>query len=478
MLLWARWAGFVLCLVAAGLFVFHRDVGAPLFALVVALCCLVVLIAPWRQGFQPRRLALLPSLAGLSFLAALVSGIFPFDVNTSSTFRAADGFVFVAYGLLAAWILLLSRRLSSGLGWTTLLDVAAAAIGASLAFWTVAVGAMFGGQQIESALLIASYPMFDIILVTLAVHLALRLARFAPAMAWLLGSLVLLLVLDTAMGLVLLTSGVAYSAFAAAQIFGFFGFAVAASHPTLVELTQPHPDLGARREGRERIVLIMLTLTPAILAAGIPPESTADGVVRAALVAALLGVVSLRVWRTLANLSQSESHHYFRATHDHLTGLLNRSALMDELDSRLRVDAEHGRCTAAMFLDIDYFKEINDTWGHAAGDRILHHVADGLPHRLRREDVLARHGGDEFVVLASVEDLADVSVLADRVLAFFERPVKITSSHTHSVSPSIGVAVSRPDDGVRGTDLIRRADEAMYEAKRRGRARWILAGQV
>lgn len=126
-----------------------------------------------------------------------------------------------------------------------------------------------------------------------------------------------------------------------------------------------------------------------------------------------------------------------------------------------------------LFLDCDHFKHVNDTWGHVAGDALLRDIATRLPTRLRDTDVLGRHGGDEFVVMATVSGQADAAALAQRVHAFSEEPVRILPGRVHTITPSIGVAVAPPDDRMSTDELVGRADIAMYEAKQRGRGRFV-----
>jgi len=162
-----------------------------------------------------------------------------------------------------------------------------------------------------------------------------------------------------------------------------------------------------------------------------------------------------------------------QATHDPLTGLPNRTLLLDRLDQALRRARRNQRRVAVLFLDLDHFKVVNDSLGHGLGDRLLISIAGRLQKTLRPADTVARFGGDEFVVLC--EDLVsqqDAVAIAERVNDAISGPFVIDDAEVF-VGVSIGIAF--PDDNEADPEtLIRDADAAMYQAKDRGRARWVI----
>lgn len=164
----------------------------------------------------------------------------------------------------------------------------------------------------------------------------------------------------------------------------------------------------------------------------------------------------------------------YRATHDSLTGLLNREALMDYVESALRPSGDPPTPAApigVLFIDLDRFKMVNDTLGHAAGDDLLRIVVDRIRAVLRDGDTLARLGGDEFVILCEDADAAAAMRVAERVTRAVAQPVGL-GHETAFVSASIGVTISGPDSTA--ASLLRDADVAVYRAKADGRARSVL----
>jgi diguanylate cyclase (GGDEF)-like protein/PAS domain S-box-containing protein len=154
------------------------------------------------------------------------------------------------------------------------------------------------------------------------------------------------------------------------------------------------------------------------------------------------------------------------ARYDDLTGLPNRRLFHDRLRIALARARRTDKRAALLFVDIDHFKEVNDTLGHAAGDRLLQEVAERLTQCARRSDTVARLGGDEFIVLA--EELArpeDAQLIADKIRAAVCAPLAIGERTVH-VSASVGIALF-PDDGEQADQLLRLADGAMYEDKQR-----------
>jgi diguanylate cyclase (GGDEF)-like protein/PAS domain S-box-containing protein len=172
-----------------------------------------------------------------------------------------------------------------------------------------------------------------------------------------------------------------------------------------------------------------------------------------------------------AQLQDAKARAQHLADHDALTGLPNRRLLEDRLTQALAMSQRNREHTAVMFVDLDRFKNINDSLGHAAGDELLKEVSQRLVRQLRTGDTICRIGGDEFVlVLPQIKRLADVAQLAHKVIEQLSAPLLVEEREL-VVTPSVGIAVF-PDDGRDAETLIRNADAAMYHAKEAGRANY------
>jgi len=162
-----------------------------------------------------------------------------------------------------------------------------------------------------------------------------------------------------------------------------------------------------------------------------------------------------------------------KAERDFLTGLPNRALLTDRLEQAIALATRHGKKVALMFLDLDRFKEINDSLGHPVGDGVLQSVAKRLQEALRKSDTVSRQGGDEFVVLLSeVESVHDAVVIAQKLIATMAAP-HFVAGHLLRVTLSIGISVY-PENGRVAETVLANADTAMYHTKRNGRNNYSL----
>jgi diguanylate cyclase (GGDEF)-like protein len=176
-----------------------------------------------------------------------------------------------------------------------------------------------------------------------------------------------------------------------------------------------------------------------------------------------------------ARLRKAHEQAEAAATTDALTGLANRRGFENSF-ARTLSEAERGGAFLLLHLDLDHFKEINDTLGHAAGDKVLIHVASVLRAELRGQDVSARIGGDEFVALVRGRfDDESAQRLATRLIAGIERFAPATGASVR-LSASVGAVLSQRHPAPRTDHLLAMADAALYGAKRAGRARCVVAG--
>ncbi|WP_171013603.1 EAL domain-containing protein [Chitinivorax sp. B] len=164
-------------------------------------------------------------------------------------------------------------------------------------------------------------------------------------------------------------------------------------------------------------------------------------------------------------MAQELSH---QASHDYLTGLPNRMLMQDRLDQAIANASRNGGKLGLLFLDLDHFKHVNDTLGHAIGDLMLKEVANRLIRCVRESDTVSRQGGDEFVVLlTNVESPVDVASVAQKILYTMAEPM-ILDGHVLSMQTSLGISLF-PDDAMDSSSLARTADAALYFAKEHGR---------
>lgn len=180
------------------------------------------------------------------------------------------------------------------------------------------------------------------------------------------------------------------------------------------------------------------------------------------------------------NLRSAADRAHQLAYHDQLTGLPNRVMLLEQLDAAIATARRHDQMLAVVFLDLDNFKQVNDSLGHGQGDRLLVVVADILRGCLRTEDLVARSeayagdgivarlGGDEFtILLPAIRKPCDARHVAERILGALEQPIAV-GAHEHTLGASIGITLF-PEDGDDAATLLKNADVAMYHAKGKGK---------
>jgi diguanylate cyclase (GGDEF)-like protein len=221
-------------------------------------------------------------------------------------------------------------------------------------------------------------------------------------------------------------------------------------------------DAAHRREGtatlRER----------AIRAADTVQAASDDHLVMAQQANAQLVISVIEAHKLAEQVETTKTQLHHLAHHDVLTGLPNRMLLQDRLSQAIELAHRQGTQLAMLFMDLDRFKHINDSLGHAVGDQLLQSVAQRLVSCVRHSDTISRQGGDEFVVLLSnIKHAEDAALSAQKILAALTAPHLIDQLELH-VSVSIGIS-TYPDDGQDAETLLKNADSAMYHAKESGR---------
>lgn len=171
----------------------------------------------------------------------------------------------------------------------------------------------------------------------------------------------------------------------------------------------------------------------------------------------------------LAAAKDQEQAARHAAFHDPLTGLPNRVLFSDRLEHGIAQAKRHGWTMAVLFVDLDDFKSINDSYGHDVGDRVLEIIAQRLKDNTRADDTVCRHGGDEFLyLLMEIRDEKDITAIVEKIIKAIEEPCEL-SVRTLVISPIVGASIGisiYPKDAVTADALIKSADKAMYRAKR------------
>jgi diguanylate cyclase (GGDEF)-like protein len=220
--------------------------------------------------------------------------------------------------------------------------------------------------------------------------------------------------------------------------------------------------------------MILLSLGPCIpgaLLAGEPLIYIAF--LQVPLYLAAMTAAAFKLNKMLVATMRGERENDHRARHDPLTGLSNRTELVDAIASGLGADRD-GKALALLFLDLDDFKAVNDTFGHVGGDRLLKMVAERLQRALPAGDLAARIGGDEFVVLAAGLTHEQACALGQRLIHDLVPAYKLGDGMTATIGVSVGIAMA-PEHGRDPELLLAVADAALYEAKSNGKSRCCIA---
>ena len=331
-----------------------------------------------------------------------------------------------------------------------------------------------GGETHLARILLLAYPSADVLLVVLTVLLLTRAGGARTALSMVAVGVVALGVSDSSfayLGAVGLYDG---GLIDLGWIGGFLLIALAGAcpePPSHAGRLSDEPDRVASASVLPYVPVLVALAVVAALTTFVRPLTTPEMLVSCAIVLCLLGRQYLAVRdnaRLARELMRREEQLRHQAFSDSLTGLANRALFRDRLEHVLELHARDGRPVAVVFLDLDDFKTVNDSFGHAAGDELLARVAHRIRTATRAGDTVARLGGDEFAVL--LEDGADPLRTAARIEVALRRALELADVQ-HRVRASIGVAAVTADEGPVSPDaLLARADAAMYAAKHAGKA--------
>lgn len=380
-------------------------------------------------------------------------------------------FLTVQLVLAAGLLFIVGRRIGSD-PVSVLVDAMIVALGAWFLIWITFVQPTFNLSNeslIVATIRGATLAMSALVLFTLAVLLFGDRQR-TPAV-WLVASAIALTLLGDFVFAANDSGRVAISdSFAsAAYIACLFSASAAFLHPSITSLTNQGPILPKRPILGRLIVTTLALLVPVIVLALSDPTDNRDRVVRTISIFVLGAAVTARVVHSVRANATTQRQLIVSAQTDALTGLPNRNLMITHVTHALTNALVEGRQPTVLFIDVDRFKNINDSLGHQAGDNVLVAVAQRLKYALPQRCIVGRISGDEFVILdASNRSTSDAMLLADRILEAFYEPLSLRQGDVF-VSASIGVASFRPDITKNADDLLRHADTAMYRAKDAGR---------
>jgi diguanylate cyclase (GGDEF)-like protein len=356
----------------------------------------------------------------------------------------------------------------SGQGRTRVtLDATIVATGLFVVSWVTALGATYhaGGDSRFAELVSLAYPVSDLALLTVLV-VVLTYARSGnrTGLAWIGLGLIALCIGDS--GFAYLTDIGKYGAvnlIDAGWVVGFLLVAVAA----VVDRTADEPTTVAVAPRNALLLPYLPTTAAVVLVLHQMTSGSIDGSTSVAA-SALVTAIVLRQMLVLLDNRSLMAHISHQAFHDALTGLANRGLFMDRLSHALELHRRDMRPVTVMLLDLDDFKTVNDSLGHTVGDELLVRVSERLSATMRAGDTVARLGGDEFAIL--MEDGTESLDAAGRLLQSLDFPIALAGRQL-AVRASIGVATLSPaDPSTSATEMLKRADVAMYAAKRNGKA--------
>jgi diguanylate cyclase (GGDEF)-like protein len=390
----------------------------------------------------------------------------------------ADGLYLAGYPFMAAGLLLMIRRRVGGGDRGGLLDAAILTTAMAILSWTFLIQPQLVDSELDSLSLAISlaYPLADLLLIGVAMGFLTTPGARTRSFHLLGASLGLLLVADQIYALQNLQGTyVSGGPIDGLYLMAYLLFGASALHPSMVQLSEPHP-VAVTWLGPFRLACLAAAMVTGPLLVTIGPGSEPGLVLVAAgtallsllVLARLAGLVDMLA-RDVAQRRALEAQLSYQAFHDPLTGLTNRRRFVEAAEAALAGRTGAGTI-AALFLDLDDFKTVNDSLGHAAGDALLVAVAERIRHDLRSHDVAARLGGDEFgVLLTDIPSEAYAVAVSQRLLAHLAEPIRVAGVLVEC-GASIGVAV---DVASMTTvdDLLGDADVAMYQAKALGKGR-------
>ena len=392
---------------------------------------------------------------------------------TASRSIVPDALTLPGYVLLGLGLLGFARARRGAADFDSLLDAMLVALAALTFMWSYLIAPTLQDQHapFKVTLVLVCYPAMSVFMVAIVMQIVTAGGRGRPLAQRLL-----------LFALAMMVIGDAIYTFDDARIWtvpgrlldlpyalAFLAFGTCVLHPSMRELCEPVAS-SERAPTKARLALVSVALgLPVVVILAKLPKDRSDRIALVVISLLLTSAAILRVFRSLRAHARSEERLTEQATHDALTRLPNRFLVFERLTRMLTSRHESGRDVSLLFIDVDRFKLVNDSYGHSLGDELLVAVADRLRTETPAGSLIGRVGGDEFVVILERTDgLEGARLVAEHLRARFTAPFQIRDSEVYA-SASIGVAMATTDETTTAESLLRDADTAMYQAKEAGR---------
>nr|WP_296067611.1 GGDEF domain-containing protein [uncultured Actinoplanes sp.] len=377
----------------------------------------------------------------------------------------ADVLYLSHYLVLAAGLVLLIRARTPQWQAATMIDAAIIAVAATLLYWIYLIGPIASGPAESTLTWLASvgYPVMDLVLLVVAARLVLGVGTRTPAFYLLCASLGLTLLSDTAYGLQQVAGIYEAGNFLdASWMLGMLAVGAAGLHPSMRAMSEPSavatPDASP---GRLAVLTVASLVAPGVLVHAAAGHRT----VSLYVVGTASALIYLLVLARMAGLVRLQR---LAAITDGLTGLRTRRFFEQAIADDINRAHRHGRDLAVLLLDVDHFKQVNDSYGHPGGDRVLCEIADRLRAVCRGRAVVARYGGEEFAVILTDTTSPAAAAFAEQLRrSVAAHPIAVNNRTHITVTVSIGLATLDRDTEAAALTLA--ADRALYQAKNNGR---------
>ncbi len=433
---------------------------------------------------QPVRRSAWLALSGsqaLWTIADLVAGLRATFAPTEAFPTVADIPYLAGYPLLGLSLYLLTRGRRPRRDLEGILDSLTMVVGLYLLCWVLLAKPIIMESRDSwlAAVVGAAYPLLDLAAIAMLVALAITPGTRTGALRLLCMAIALVMVADTTAAAL---GQFSFGSTAAIDFIWMLSYLLVGSaglHPSMQELSAPTMDLAPHLSGRRQVATVLAVLVaPSTLAVehalGLPLDVWAVVIASVLMLLLVVARMNLAVRKLVAADARRERAQRalaHEAAHDALTGLPNRAQALKLVGESLSRAQRSGAVIGLLFVDLDGFKTVNDTFGHRAGDEVLFTLALRMQDAVRAGDLVGRLGGDEFVVLLEpVVDAASAVGVGERLIAEVSKPIPLTNGQQVKVGASVGVAISQ-DGGTDSDALLVEADVAAYRAKERGKGR-------